>query len=67
MNAAMKFVQERKHSTKNAKGHHFEESYHPNDTKLFEFGILLGLLAVCKVGKKFKKWIFLFLFQASRL
>ena len=50
----LEFVQERKHSTKNAKGHHFEESYHPNDAKLFEFGILLGLLAVCKVGKKFE-------------
>ena len=34
MNAATKFVQERKHCTKNAKSHHFEESYHPNDAKL---------------------------------
>ena len=39
---------------KNAKGHHFERSYRPNDAKLSEFGNLLGLLAVCKVRKKFE-------------
>ena len=60
MNAATKFVQERKHSTKNAKGHHFEESYHPKDAKLFEFGILLGLL---KLGRSLRSGFSYFYFR----
>ena len=43
----MNAVQERKHSAQNAKGHHSERPYHPNNAKLKgnylpEFGILLG-------------------------
>ena len=51
-------VQERKHSTINAKGHHFERSHHPNDAKLkgdyLNLASCWRLLAVCKVGKKFE-------------
>ena len=46
------------HSIQNAKGHHFENLYHPNDAKLkgdlSKLASCWELLAVCKVGKKFE-------------
>ena len=45
-------------STKNAKRHHFERPYHPNNATLkgdhLNLASCWGLLAVCKVGKKFE-------------